>query len=130
MRHYTIGRTNCPRKSEQIPSPLLRQSWSIAEAPEDTSYAVLDRAATLRWPIGQCFEECKSHLDLRHYEGYSYPGWDGKKRNPPDDGHGSQAVVQYDGVHIFAHAENSLITHKRNHCAYLPHRKRMISCLL
>ncbi|MFR2466638.1 MAG: hypothetical protein ACLTA1_12845 [Clostridia bacterium] len=75
MRHYTIGRTNCPRKSEQIPSPLLRQSWSIAEAPEDTSYAVLDRAATLRWPIGQCFEECKSHLDLRHYEGYSYPGW-------------------------------------------------------
>ena len=53
-----------------------------------------------------------------------------KKRNPPDDAHGSQAVVQYDGVHIFAHAENSLITHKRNHCAYLPHRKRMISCLL
>lgn len=35
----------------------------------------LDRAATLRWPIEQCFEECKSHLGMGHYECRGYPGW-------------------------------------------------------
>lgn len=35
----------------------------------------LDRAATLRWPIEQCFEECKSDLGMGHYECRSYRSW-------------------------------------------------------
>ena len=32
------------------------------------------RTATLRWPIEQCFEECKSYLEMGHYECRSYSG--------------------------------------------------------
>nr|WP_320985916.1 IS701 family transposase [Enterocloster clostridioformis] len=49
--------------------------YFVSNAPKDTPYAELDRAATLRWPIEQCFEECKSYLGMTHYEGCSYPGW-------------------------------------------------------
>ena len=35
----------------------------------------LDRAATLRWPIEQCFEKCKSNLGIGYYECRSYQGW-------------------------------------------------------
>ena len=35
----------------------------------------LDRATPLRWPIEQCFEECRSNLGMGHYEGRSYQGW-------------------------------------------------------
>lgn len=49
--------------------------YFVTNAPEDISYTELDRAATLRWPIEQCFEECKSYLGMTHYEGCSYPGW-------------------------------------------------------
>ena len=49
--------------------------YFVSDAPEDIPCAELDRAATLRWPIEQCFEECKSYLGMTHYEGRSYPGW-------------------------------------------------------
>lgn len=49
--------------------------YFVSNAPEDISYRELDYAATLRWPIEQCFEECKSYLGMSHYEGCSYPGW-------------------------------------------------------
>ena len=49
--------------------------YFVSNAPEDIPYAELDCAATLRWPIEQCFEECKSYLGMAHYEGCSYPGW-------------------------------------------------------
>ena len=49
--------------------------YFVSNAPQDTPCAELDRAATLRWPIEQCFEECKSYLGMTHYEGCSYPGW-------------------------------------------------------
>lgn len=49
--------------------------YFVSNAPQDIPCAELDRAATLRWPIEQCFEECKSYLGMTHYEGCSYPGW-------------------------------------------------------
>ena len=49
--------------------------YFVSNAPEDTSIEELDRAATLRWPIEQCFEECKSYLGMSHYESRSYEGW-------------------------------------------------------
>jgi SRSO17 transposase len=33
------------------------------------------RAATMRWPIEQCFETGKSHLGMDHYEHRSWPAW-------------------------------------------------------
>lgn len=49
--------------------------YFVSNAPEDISHSELDKAATLRWPIEQCFEECKSYLGMSHYEGRSYTGW-------------------------------------------------------
>lgn len=49
--------------------------YFVSNAPDHISYTELDPAATLRWPIEQCFEECKSYLGMAHYEGCSYPGW-------------------------------------------------------
>ncbi|MBE0448687.1 MAG: IS701 family transposase [Actinobacteria bacterium] len=37
-----------------------RIKYSLCNAPEDTPMEVLNRVATMRWPIEQCFEECKS----------------------------------------------------------------------
>ncbi|MEW6242782.1 MAG: hypothetical protein AB1497_00625 [Bacillota bacterium] len=49
--------------------------YSLSNAPEDTPRGVLDRVATMRWPIEQCFEECKSQLGMGHYETRSYLAW-------------------------------------------------------
>lgn len=49
--------------------------YFISNAPGDLSVQELDRAATLRWPIEQCFEECKSNLGMGDYECRSYQGW-------------------------------------------------------
>lgn len=49
--------------------------YFISNAPADLPVQELDRAATLRWPIEQCFEECKSNLGMGHYECRSYQGW-------------------------------------------------------
>lgn len=49
--------------------------YFICNAPANLPIAELDRAATLRWPIEQCFEECKSNLGMGHYECRSYQGW-------------------------------------------------------
>ena len=46
----------------------------ISNAPETTTEQELHEAATLRWPIEQCFQECKSHLGMEHCEGRSYTG--------------------------------------------------------
>lgn len=48
---------------------------SLCNAPEDTPMEVLNRVATMRWPIEQCFEECKSHLGMGHVEARSYKAW-------------------------------------------------------
>ena len=49
--------------------------YFVCNAPADLPVSELDRAATLRWPIEQCFEECKSNLGMGHYECRSYRGW-------------------------------------------------------
>jgi SRSO17 transposase len=48
---------------------------SLSNAPADIERAELHRAATLRWPIEQCFEECKSFLGLGHCEARSWNAW-------------------------------------------------------
>ena len=49
--------------------------YFTSNAPPDLPVQELDRAAALRWPIEQCFEECKSNLGMGHYECRSYQGW-------------------------------------------------------
>jgi SRSO17 transposase len=46
----------------------------ISNAPADISVPELHEAATLRWPIEQCFEECKTSLGMGHFEGRTYNG--------------------------------------------------------
>jgi len=52
-----------------------KYKYSLSNAPEDTPFEVLIQVSLLRWPIEQCFEECKSDLGMDHYEIRSYPGW-------------------------------------------------------
>jgi len=59
IRRYEDGRT--------------KYSWS--NAPAGIAPEKLDHAATLRWPIEQCFEECKSYLGMGHYESRSWAAW-------------------------------------------------------
>jgi len=49
--------------------------FSLCNAPEKTSAYVIREAAIMRWPIEQCFEECKSGLGLDQYEGRSWNTW-------------------------------------------------------
>jgi SRSO17 transposase len=49
--------------------------YFISNMPADTSISELDRLATARWSIEQCFQECKSYLGMTHYETRSYIGW-------------------------------------------------------
>ena len=49
--------------------------YFVCYAPADLPVEELDRVATLRWPIEQCFEECKSNLGMADYECRSYQGW-------------------------------------------------------
>jgi len=49
--------------------------YFLSNAPENIDISELHEAATLRWPIEQCFEECKSYLGMGHFEGRSYPGF-------------------------------------------------------
>lgn len=49
--------------------------YSLSNAPADIHISELHHAATLRWPIEQSFQECKSFLGMGHYETRSYVGW-------------------------------------------------------
>jgi len=49
--------------------------YSISNAPADIRIEVLRKQALRRWPIEQCFEECKRDLGMDHYEGRSWIGW-------------------------------------------------------
>ena len=50
-------------------------STAFSNAPADTPLAALCRAATLRWPIEQCFQDGKSQVGMDHYEHRSWPAW-------------------------------------------------------
>lgn len=49
--------------------------YAFSNAPADTPLAELCRAATLRWPIEQCFQDGKSQVGMDHYEHRSWPAW-------------------------------------------------------
>ena len=49
--------------------------YALSNAPADTPTRELRRVATMRWPIEQCFEECKDKLGMDHYEIRSWTGW-------------------------------------------------------
>ena len=49
--------------------------YFLTNAPDNIQPQELHEAATLRWPIEQCFEECKSHLGMADFEGRSYNGF-------------------------------------------------------
>jgi SRSO17 transposase len=48
---------------------------AFSNAPAATPLAALCRAATLRWPIEQCFQDGKSQVGMDHYEHRSWPAW-------------------------------------------------------
>jgi len=49
--------------------------YAFSNAPADTPLAALCGAATLRWPIEQCFQDGKGHVGMDHYEHRSWPAW-------------------------------------------------------
>lgn len=49
--------------------------YFVSNMPADADISELDRLATMRWSIEQCFEECKSYLGMADYETRSYPAW-------------------------------------------------------
>ncbi|MDR1049986.1 MAG: transposase, partial [Deltaproteobacteria bacterium] len=49
--------------------------YAISNAPEDTPLSKFTEVATMRWPIEQCFEECKSQLGMSQFEGRSWKGF-------------------------------------------------------
>jgi SRSO17 transposase len=49
--------------------------YAISNAPAETPLPALCRAATLRWPIEQCFQDGKSQVGMDHYEHRSWPAW-------------------------------------------------------
>ncbi|MDO4548886.1 MAG: hypothetical protein Q4D04_12355, partial [Clostridia bacterium] len=42
----------------------------------DIEIARRDRASILRWPIEQCFEECKGCFGMADYESRTYCAWE------------------------------------------------------
>lgn len=48
---------------------------SLCDAPANLDIDELDRAASLRWPIEQSFEECKSELGMKDYETRDFTAW-------------------------------------------------------
>ena len=49
--------------------------YSLCNAPEDASKEEIRRLALMRWPIEQCFRECKDELGMDHYEARSWTAW-------------------------------------------------------
>ena len=49
--------------------------YAFSNAPEDTTLSELCKAATMRWPIEQCFQDGKSQVGMDQYEHRSWPAW-------------------------------------------------------
>ena len=49
--------------------------YALCNAPANLPISELHSAATMRWPIEQCFQECKSFLGMGHYETQSFQSW-------------------------------------------------------
>ena len=71
---------------ESLPGPdvwlLLRRhprtgvlKTFLCHAPADCPLPELVRLTACRWPIETCFQQCKQHLGMGHYEVRSWTGW-------------------------------------------------------
>lgn len=49
--------------------------YAFSNAPQDTPLSELCKAAIMRWPIEQCFQDGKSQVGMDHYEHRSWPAW-------------------------------------------------------
>lgn len=49
--------------------------YAFSNAPEDMPLSEFCKAATMRWPIEQCFQDGKSQVGMDHYEHRSWPAW-------------------------------------------------------
>ena len=49
--------------------------YFISNYSVETPLSTLDEMSTKRWSIEQCFQECKSHLGMSHYETRTYQAW-------------------------------------------------------
>ena len=52
-----------------------KYKYAISNAPKDIPKIELIKAATMRWPIEQCFGDGKGYLGMDHYEHRSWPAW-------------------------------------------------------
>lgn len=50
--------------------------YFVSNAPADISRSELDQACVMRWPIEQCFKECKGRLGMADYETHTYCAWE------------------------------------------------------
>lgn len=120
--------------------------YFTSNAPAGLDISELDRAATLRWPIEQCFEECKSNLGMGHYECRSYQGW---KRHMLFVMIAHLFTIKIRGLlkktvsltmPMAVKLVHEILTYtatntrkiigyyiRRNHCAYQSHRKTLLS---
>ncbi len=49
--------------------------YALCNAPAQISISEIEKASMMRWPIEQCFEECKTHLGMDHIETRSWKAW-------------------------------------------------------
>ena len=49
--------------------------YALSNAPPAVPFSQLCHAATMRWPIEQCFQDGKSQVGMDHYEHRSWPAW-------------------------------------------------------
>ena len=74
------GRTKLTVPDEEVWLSIRRQEdgnirYLLSNAPSEISREELDKASRMRWPIEQCFKECKSHLGMGDYESRTYRAW-------------------------------------------------------
>jgi SRSO17 transposase len=69
---------NCPGDAVWLYIRRLEDGsfkFSISNAPWDAPLHTIREAALMRWPIEQCFLECKNQLGLDHCEARSWNAW-------------------------------------------------------
>jgi len=49
--------------------------YSLCNAPMDAAFEDIRKLALMRWPIEQCFKECKEYLGMDHCEARSWDAW-------------------------------------------------------